>query len=172
LLKKTLIALALTLASAPAMAQDITAHMTVTERSILPAGQFYWNDEFQVSDELYVQVNLATQMAYVFRGELLIGAASVSSGKSDKATPTGSFQILEKDLDHKSNLYSAAPMPYMMRLTWDGIALHTGKNPGYPASHGCVRLPNGFAMALFGIIRKGDVVEVINEAPRFQLALN
>jgi lipoprotein-anchoring transpeptidase ErfK/SrfK len=170
LLKNVLVALAL-LTSVPAAAQDITDRVTVTERSILPAGQFYWNDEFQVSDELYVQVNLATQMAYVFRGELLIGAASVSSGKADKATPTGSFQILEKDEDHRSNLYDAA-MPFMMRLTWDGIALHTGRNPGYAASHGCVRLPDGFARALFGIIQKGDVVEVINERPRFQLALN
>lgn len=61
------------------------------------------------------------------------------------------FSILQKSVDHKSDLYNSAPMPYMQRLTWDGIALHAGNLPGYPASHGCIRLPMAFAKKLYGI---------------------
>jgi hypothetical protein len=70
------------------------------------------------------------------------------------------FTILQKDKDHKSNLYNSAPMPYMQRLTWDGIALHGGNLPGHPASHGCVRLPQAFAQKLFGETKRGDTVVV------------
>jgi lipoprotein-anchoring transpeptidase ErfK/SrfK len=110
-------------------------------------------------------------MIYVFRGELLIGTAAVSTGMEGKATPLGSFRVLEKDKDHRSNIYNSA-MPYMMRLTWDGVALHTGRNPGFPASHGCVRLPDGFAKELFGVIRNGDPVEVIDEQPTLDLDID
>src|SRR3546814_10651322 len=75
----------------------------------------------------------------------LVGMASVSTGMKGHRTPTGEFPVLQKRQWHRSNLYSNAPMPFMQRLTWDGIALHAGHNPGYPASHGCIRLQIGSA---------------------------
>jgi L,D-transpeptidase catalytic domain len=71
------------------------------------------------------------------------------------------FNILQKNIDHKSNIYSNAPMPYMQRLTWDGIALHAGHIPGYPASHGCLRLPMGFAKSLFQVTKMDQPVVVL-----------
>ncbi len=105
-------------------------------------------------------VNLRTQKAYVYRNGVRIGASTVSTGKKGKATPTGVFTILQKNKDHRSNLYNNAPMPYMQRLTWDGIALHAGHLPGYPASHGCVRLPHAFAQKLFAATEMGMTVVV------------
>ncbi len=105
-------------------------------------------------------VSLDEQRAYVYRNGIAIGVSTISSGKPGKDTPTGVFTILQKNKDHKSNLYNNAPMPYMQRLTWDGIALHGGALPGYPASHGCVRLPHPFAAKLFAITRNGDTVVV------------
>lgn len=107
-------------------------------------------------------VSLDEQRAYVYRNGIAIGVSTISSGKAGKDTPTGVFTILQKNKDHRSNLYNNAPMPYMQRLTWDGIALHGGHLPGYPASHGCVRLPQAFAEKLFGITRFGDSVVVAN----------
>ena len=70
-----------------------------------------------------------------------MGASTVSTGKPGHATPTGVFTILQKEVDHKCNLYDDAPMPFMQRLTWSGVAMHAGHLPGFPASHGCIRLP-------------------------------
>lgn len=105
-------------------------------------------------------VSLDEQRAYVYRNGIAIGLSTISSGKPGHETPTGVFTILQKDKDHRSNLYNSAPMPYMQRLTWDGIALHGGSLPGHPASHGCVRLPQAFAQKLFGETRRGDTVVV------------
>ncbi|MGJ3629261.1 L,D-transpeptidase family protein [Sphingomonas sp. MMS24-JH45] len=107
-----------------------------------------------------VLVSIPDQRAYVFRGERMIGAATVSTGTDDRPTPTGAFTILQKAAAHRSNLYDDAPMPYMQRLTWDGVALHAGRNPGFPASHGCVRLPTAFAARLFAATELGATVEV------------
>ena len=85
------------------------------------------------------------------------------TGKKDHETPTGVFTILEKEKEHYSNLYDDASMPMMQRLTWDGIALHAGKLPGYPASHGCVRLPKAFAEKLYAVTQAGTPV-IIAEA--------
>ena len=90
-------------------------------------------------------VSIPQQRAYVYRGGTLIGVTTVSTGRPGHDTPTGRFEILEKRREHFSNLYNNAPMPFMQRLTWDGIALHAGQIPGRPASHGCVRLPLEFA---------------------------
>jgi lipoprotein-anchoring transpeptidase ErfK/SrfK len=94
-------------------------------------------------------VSLAVQRCYVYRNGIIIAVSTVSSGKKGHRTPTGVFTILQKHIDHKSSIYDAAPMPYMQRLTWDGIALHAGNLPGYPASHGCVRMPMAFAKLLY-----------------------
>ena len=80
---------------------------------------------------------------YVYQGQSLIGQSTISTGAKGHATPLGDFKILQKNRWHRSNIYSNAPMPFMQRLTWDGIAIHAGHLPGYPASHGCIRLPRG-----------------------------
>jgi hypothetical protein len=100
-------------------------------------------------------VSLRSQGITVYDTSGWIMRAPVSSGQSGRETPAGVFSVLEKDADHHSNLYDDAWMPHMHRLTWSGIALHGGPLPGYAASHGCVRLPYGFASHLFGVTKVG-----------------
>ncbi len=106
-----------------------------------------------------VVVDIAAQMVYVYRGGVEIGRSSMIYGADDKPTPHGIFPILEKDADHVSNLYDA-PMPYMLRLTWDGIALHGSEVDARYATHGCIGLPEEFAQILFDEVVKGDQVLV------------
>lgn len=108
-----------------------------------------------------IVVSLAEQRAYVLRGGRLIGITTVSTGARGHATPTGRFRILQKRPFHRSNLYSNAPMPFMQRLTWGGIALHAGPLPGYPASHGCIRLPRAFARTLYDLTEMGGEVTIL-----------
>jgi len=129
----------------------------------LKPGQFIWVKQDVYVGPMKIVVVLDTQRVYVFQNEKLIGFSTISSGKKGKETPTGIFNILQKNVDHKSNLYSNAPMPFMQRLTWDGIAMHGGDLPGYPASHGCIRLPLPFAKALFGVTQMGQEVVVLQD---------
>jgi hypothetical protein len=132
----------------------------------LKPGQFVWAAEVAPDGPMLVMVNLATQRAVVFRNGVPIGATTVSTGRPGHETPTGIFTVLQKQVDHHSSTYDNAPMPYMERLTWQGIALHAGNLPGYPASHGCVRLPAGFAKLLYGQTALGMTVVISNrEAP-------
>ena len=126
----------------------------------LKPGEYLWHPEISPSGPIVLVVSLDEQRAYVYRNGIAIGVSTVSSGKTGHETPTGVFTILQKDKDHRSNLYNSAPMPYMQRLTWDGIALHGGALPGHPASHGCVRLPQAFAQKLFSATQRGDTVVV------------
>lgn len=112
---------------------------------------------------LSMTVNLRTQRAYVYRAGKLIGRTAISSGKPGYRTPTGTFTVLEKQKVHHSNKYDNAPMPYMQRLTWYGLALHGGHVPGYPASHGCVRLPVAFARWLYNEPTMGMVVVITTQ---------
>jgi len=107
-----------------------------------------------------IVVSLGNQKADVYRGTTLITSTSVSTGKRGYSTKAGVFSILEKRRRHYSNLYSGAPMPWMQRLTWSGTALHAGVVPGYPASHGCIRLPYSFAPKLFSMTDVGGQVVV------------
>ncbi|KRD79748.1 hypothetical protein ASE43_02280 [Lysobacter sp. Root983] len=109
-------------------------------------------------------VSLQEQRAYVYRNGVRIGISKVSTGKPGYETPTGVFTILEKHREHYSNRYDNAPMPFMQRLTWDGVALHAGNVPTYPASHGCIRLPYAFSEILFGITARGMTVVVTDAA--------
>ncbi|HXF55226.1 MAG TPA: L,D-transpeptidase [Hyphomicrobiaceae bacterium] len=109
---------------------------------------------------LIAVVSLADQRIWVYGGGGLLATAPVSTGMAGYRTPTGVFSVLQKKRWHRSNIYSNAPMPYMQRLTWSGIALHAGVLPGYPASHGCIRLPPGFAQQLWGMTRLGARVVV------------
>lgn len=113
-----------------------------------------------------VLVSIPQQRAYVFEGERLLASSRVSTGRRGHETPVGSFRILEKKVKHRSNRYANAPMPYMQRLTNYGIALHAGHLPGYPASHGCIRLPWGFARKLYDLTERGTSVTVTNRRPR------
>jgi L,D-transpeptidase catalytic domain/SPOR domain len=108
-----------------------------------------------------IVISKASQQMFVFKDGALWGTSPVSTGKRGKATPSGVFPILQKRVHHRSNLYSNAPMPHMQRLTWSGIAIHAGRLPGYPASHGCIRLPPAFAKSLYGLTRFGSTTVVI-----------
>jgi len=120
-------------------------------------------DKTSVETPLHLLVSIKDQNIKVFRGLDLIETSPISSGKRGHSTPTGVFSILEKRRRHFSNLYNNAPMPYMQRLTWSGVALHQGRLPGYPASHGCIRLPRSFAKSLFGLTDRGMQVVVTRE---------
>jgi hypothetical protein len=100
-------------------------------------------------------VSLQSQRISIYDANGWILRAPVSSGQRGRETPAGIFSVIQKDADHHSNLYDDASMPHMQRLTWSGIALHGGPLPGYPASHGCVRIPYDFAARLFDLTRLG-----------------
>jgi hypothetical protein len=100
-------------------------------------------------------VSLRNQRITVYDAKGWILRAPVSSGQKGRETPAGIFSIIQKDADHHSNLYDDAYMPHMQRITWSGIALHGGPLPGYPASHGCIRMPYGFAERLFDATNLG-----------------
>jgi hypothetical protein len=107
-----------------------------------------------------VYVDLDRQLATVYRNGVRIGVTTISSGKDGYETPRGVFTILEKDVDHRSRTYDNAPMPFQQRLTWKGVALHAGNLPGFPASHGCVRLPLEFSKLLFKTTEMGGTVVI------------
>ncbi|MBO9629688.1 MAG: L,D-transpeptidase family protein [Shinella sp.] len=108
---------------------------------------------------LQIIVSKDLQELKVYDGGVVVATSHVSTGKAGHSTPTGIFSILEKKRTHFSNIYDSAPMPFMQRLTWSGIALHASNSvPSYPASHGCVRLPNAFAKTLFSVTRRGGHV--------------
>jgi lipoprotein-anchoring transpeptidase ErfK/SrfK len=136
---------------------------TVLGDDPLQPGEFAWVPQMSTGGPMMVLVNIKEQMAYVYRNGLRIGRTSVSTGKKGHETPTGVFTILQKNADHHSNLYNNAPMPFMQRLTWDGVALHAGNIPGYPASHGCVRLPYEFSKLLFDATTMGVTVVIAND---------
>jgi hypothetical protein len=117
----------------------------------LQKGEFIWFGDAARDGPLLLIVSIDEQ---------LTGVSTVSTGKKGHETPTGVFTVLQKNKDHFSNIYDNAPMPYMQRLTWGGIALHAGGLPGYPASHGCIRMPSEFARLLFGITSTGMTVVV------------
>lgn len=108
-------------------------------------------------------VSLRHQRVSVYDAEGRSVRAKVSSGQSDYETPVGVYAILQKNKDHYSNLYDDASMPFMQRLTWSGIALHAGALPGYPASHGCVRLPYNYAQQIFDLSKIGTRVVVARD---------
>ncbi len=136
--------------------------LTTEEAATLTPNSFAWQDTGEAGD-IRIVVSIADQRAYVYRNSTLIAMSTVSTGREGKETPIGVYPILQKNKDHKSNLYNAAPMPYMQRLTWDGIAIHAGRNPGFPASHGCIRVPKAFAVKLFSVTQIGTTVEVTDE---------
>ena len=154
------------LAATPAFARDssgggaavATASLTQAAASLTP-GRYLWEDDAALG-AVSILISIPDQRAYVYRGETLVAVSSVSTGKDGKETPVGVFNILQKKEMNRSNLYDGAPMPFMQRLTWDGIAIHAGRNPGFPASHGCIRVPTEFAKKLYAATQLGVAVEV------------
>nr|WP_314445668.1 L,D-transpeptidase family protein [uncultured Sphingomonas sp.] len=136
-----------------------TEPVSVTVERLKP-GEFIWEPLLSSQGPLLLVVNLPRQRAILFRNGVPVGASTISSGREGLETPTGVFTVLQKRREHYSSTYDNAPMPYMQRLTWRGVALHAGNLPGYPASHGCVRLPLGFAKLLYGVSHVGMTVVV------------
>ena len=155
-------------------APDRTPPLQLAQTDLLRApdalkpGEFEWQPGWDQdsSAPVVVMVSLDDQRAYVYRDGVRIGTSTVSSGKPGHSTPIGTYEILQKQKMHHSNLYEdprtgrAAAMPWMQRLTWQGVALHAGRVRPKPASHGCVRLPPEFARQLYGITDKGDIVVI------------
>ena len=129
----------------------------------LGPGQYVWEAERASTGPLLLTIDLTKQRVMVYRDGALIAASAISTGSAGRETPTGAFSILEKKVMHRSSTYDDAPMPYMQRLTSKGIAIHAGDLPGYPASHGCIRLPNEFAKKLYGITEIGTAVMITDD---------
>ena len=164
----TLLAAALLLAMGPARAQGqsgpATAPALATEMPELKPGQYDFHPELSPGGPVMIVVSIEDQRAFVYRNGVRIATTTVSTGRPGFDTPTGVFQILQKQKMHHSNLYDDAEMPFMQRLTWDGVALHAGRVPGHPASHGCVRLPPEFARKLYDVTYHGGTVVITNAA--------
>lgn len=112
---------------------------------------------------LTIAISISQQRLKIYDTQGLFAESPISSGKPGHSTPRGVFSIIQKRKWHRSNLYANAPMPYMQRITWSGVALHAGIVPGYPASHGCVRLPNAFAARLWTWTRPGARVVITQD---------
>ena len=149
-------------AKEPAVAIAPTQQDIDADAAILKPGSFSWTPERSPSGPVVMVVSLPEQRMHVYRGGVRIAVTTVSTGIKGRDTPPGSYEILQKQLMHHSNLYDDAPMPFMQRITWDGLALHAGRLPGHPASHGCVRLPRAFAEKLYGVTKLGARV-IISE---------
>src|SRR6476660_4618632 len=121
---------------------------------------------FDKHEPMIVVVSVGQQKVDVYRGTTLVTTSAVSTGTAEHPTFIGAFSILEKQRWHHSNMYSAAPMPWMNRITWSGTALHAVVVPGYPASHGCIRLTYAFAPKFFQMSSVGDNVITSRGRPK------
>ncbi|MBX7513444.1 L,D-transpeptidase family protein [Qipengyuania sp. GH38] len=151
---------------------EADAKRPFTIRRVLPIegpikyGEWHWDDEGVPEGPLLITVDLQARTISIFRDGYEIGAAAVMLGTDEHPTPTGTFPILTKERHNVSEKYGNAPMPWTLRLTWDGIAIHGGSEVenGY-ASHGCVAIPDPLAARLFDIAKKGDKV-IITDGKR------
>jgi len=146
--------------AAPAQPFPLVVKRVLTLDAPLRHGDWVWDDAGIPAGPVVITVDLKAETLSVFRGGYEIGVAAILFGATDKPSPTGVFPILEKDADHVSSTYDNAPMPYMLRLTRDGVAIHGSEVEWGYATHGCVGVPVPFARKLFGAARVGDVVIV------------
>jgi len=123
-------------------------------------GDWFWDDKGVPQGPVVITIDLDAQVLSIFRDGYEIGTSAIIYGADEKPTPLGTFPILQKDADHVSTIYTGAPMPYMLRLTWDGVSIHGSPvDPTY-ATHGCIGVPKPFAKLLFGATKLGDKVIV------------
>lgn len=141
-------------------------HAAYTIKRILPIagpmhhGDNYWDEAGVPDGPIVVTVDLAAQVLSVFRGGYEIGTAVILYGADAKPTPLGVYPVTQKDATHRSSIYGGAPMPYMLRLTNDGVSIHgSDVKDGY-MTHGCIGVPIAFAKKLFGVVKVGDKVIV------------
>jgi len=154
----------LTCAAASAAYPATHQKLSVIEKAArLSPGQFVWEPQAASTGPLFLVIDLTRQRVLLYRGGVLAAASTISSGSEGRETPTGVFTILQKEVVHRSRTYDDAPMPYMQRLTAKGVAMHAGNLPGYPASHGCIRLPNDFAKLLYGVTELGTPVMITDD---------
>ncbi len=125
----------------------------------LKPGQYLWR-KGNFEGEPRVVISISDQLTYLYRGDQLVAVSTTSTGTEKNPTPTGIFSVLAKKPMHRSIKYDLAPMPFMQRIDKYGIALHAGHLPGYPASHGCIRLPAEFAKKLYTITDLGATVMI------------
>ena len=151
---------ALVAAGAGAAQPSLESGTVIEAAERLKAGEYLWAPQVAPEGPVLVVINRQTQRLVVYRNGVPIGISTISTGREGYRTPTGIFAILQKRVEHYSSIYDNAPMPYMQRLTWGGVALHAGNLPGYPASHGCIRLPLDFARLLYGVTGIGTTVVV------------
>ena len=159
-------------ASAPASAPTPAAEQALVVRHVIDThgpiryGTWFWDAEAATSSApLTITVDLKASVISVFRGGDEIGTTAIIYGEDGRDTPLGTFPILQKDRHHVSNLYQA-PMPYMLRLTRDGISIHASEVAYDYATHGCIGVPAAFAKRLFDQARLGDKVIVTNQGLR------
>lgn len=144
----------------PAKDEPFVIKRILPIKGAIKYGEWHWNEHDVPPGPIVVTVDLDARVISVFRGGYEIGAAAVLLGTADKPTPLGIFPITQKDKDHVSNIYTGAPMPYMQRLTHDGITLHGSDVALGYASHGCVGMPDAFAAKLFDTTKIGDKVYI------------
>lgn len=168
-------ACALSLSSVPAAAasmETVEAKMTASSAATiaredmyqafgdkeLKPGGYLWRKVPASAGPERIVIGLGDQLAYLYRGETLMAVATISTGEPGRDTPTGIFTVLGKKPMYRSKKYDNAPMPFAQFIDTYGIAMHAGYNPGYPASHGCIRLPSKFAAKLYGVTDIGTPV--------------
>jgi lipoprotein-anchoring transpeptidase ErfK/SrfK len=128
-------------------------------------GEFRWNDRGVPAGPIWIRIDLKSQLLSVFRAGHEIGTAVILYGTDGLPTPSGKFPILAKWKDHRSATYDNAPMPYTLRLTKDGVAIH-GSNVRWGfATHGCIGIPTDFAAKVFGVVHVGDPVLIVSGKP-------
>ena len=121
-------------------------------------GQYRWVADVPTTGDAKIVIDRLSQLFYVYKDDKLVGVSTVSTGKKGRETPLGFWSVMMKKKLGYSRKYDNAPMPFMQMYDSAGIAFHAGPNPGYPASHGCVRLPLKFAERLFGLTQMGTKV--------------
>jgi hypothetical protein len=147
--------------------RDVQSILNVRKR--MEFGDFVWNDRNVPGGTVWVRVDLKSQILSVFRGGHEIGTAVILYGADEKETPDGTFPVLAKIKDHRSATYDNAPMPYTLRLTGDGVAIHGSNVRWGAATHGCIGVPVDFAAKLFAEVDKGDQVVIVRDRKPVQL---
>ena len=154
-------------ARAQGIDRDVQSILNVRKR--MQFGDFVWNDRNVPKGTVWVRVDLKSQILSVFRGGHEIGTSVILYGAEEKETPDGTFPVLAKIKDHRSATYDNAPMPYTLRLTGDGVAIHGSNVRWGAATHGCIGVPVDFAAKLFAEVNKGDQVVIVRDKRAAQL---